>query len=166
MANSFNLTTFRFVLGQIQKASADIPDEQMREQPHGVNPPVWILGHLVATMNTVPKFLGHPTVGPAEYRTWFGPNSKLEDLPAALPSKSQLLGHLSELSELILVELPKLTDDDLGKPNTTGFRPEQLPTMRDVFEVLLLTHPMLHVGQLSVWRRLQKLPPFILIPRK
>lgn len=166
MANSFNLTTFRFVLGHINKASADIPEEQMREQPHGVNPPVWILGHIIATTNTVLKLIGQPTVGPEEYRTWFGGGSKLEDLPAKLPSKAQLLGHLSELSERILVELPKLTDDDLGKPNTTGFRPEQLPTLRDVFEVLLFTHPSLHVGQLSVWRRLKNLPPFIVIPKK
>ncbi len=166
MANALNLTTFRFVLGHIQKACADIPEEQMREQPHGVNPPVWILGHLIVTMNRVPAFLGLPTVGPAEYGVWFGPNSKLDAMPADLPTKSQLLAHLSELSERILVELPKLNDDDLTKPNTTGFRPEQLPTMRDVFEVLMLTHPMLHVGQLSVWRRLQGLPPFIVFPKK
>ena len=51
------------------------------------------------------------------------------------------------------------TDSRLAKPNATGFRPEQLPTVRDVFEVLLLTHPSLHVGQLSVWRRLTGLPP-------
>lgn len=166
MANALNLTPFRFVIGQIQKASADIPEEQMREQPHGVNPPVWILGHLVTTMNTVLKLIGQPTVGPEEYRTWFGPNSKLDALPAQLPTKAQLLGQISELSERVLVELPKLSDDDLNKPNATGFRPEQLPTMRDVFEVLLLTHPMLHVGQLSVWRRLQNLPQFIVVGKR
>ncbi|QEL17289.1 DinB family protein [Limnoglobus roseus] len=166
MANSLNLTTFRFVLSHITKACADIPEEQMREQPHGVNPPVWILGHIITTTNTVLKVIGQPTVGPAEYRDWFGPNTKLDAMPAELPSKSQLLGHLSELSERILVEVSNLTEDDLTKPNTLGFRPEQLPTMRDVFEVLLFTHPMLHVGQLSTWRRLQGLPSYLVIAKK
>lgn len=166
MANAVNLNTFRLVVGLVKKGYADIPEDRMRHQPvPGVNPPVWILGHLVSTFNYVPKLLGGEPLCPPEYGKWFGPTSKLEEMPAALPTKAELLKHLSAVSETILVEFPKATDADLAKPNGLNFMPDALPTMRDVYENILHAHPMLHFGQLTVWRKLMKLPPVIVFPR-
>lgn len=165
MANAINLTLFRATVGLLRKAFADIPDDQMKSQPvPGINPPVWILGHIVTTLAVVPKVVANISLVPKEYLVWFGPNSKLESLPAELPTKDKLLNLLSAVQESILVEIPKLTDEDLAKPNALKFMTDTLPTMRDILENLLMTHTMLHYGQLTVWRRLSQLPPIIVFP--
>lgn len=167
MPNAINLTLFRAVVGLVRKAVADIPQDQMAAQPApGINPPVWILGHIVTTLAVVPKVLANVSIVPKEYLVWFGPNSKLESLPAELPSKDKLLNFLSAVQESILVEIPKLTDEDLAKPNALKFMTQELPTQRDILENLLMTHTMLHYGQLTVWRRLASLPPIIVFPGK
>lgn len=167
MANSINLTLFRATVGLLRRAVADIPEDQMKAQPvPGINPPVWILGHIVTTLAAVPKVIANVSIVPKEYLVWFGPTSKLESLPAELPTKENLLNLLSAVQESILVEIPKLTDEDLAKPNSMKFMTDTLPTMRDILENLLLTHSMLHYGQLTVWRRLSQLPPIIVFPGK
>jgi uncharacterized damage-inducible protein DinB len=165
MSNAINLTLFRSVVGLVRKSFADIPEEQMKAQPApGMNPPAWILGHIVTTLAVVPKVIANVSIVPKEYLIWFGPTSKLESLPAELPTKEKLLNLLSAVQESILVEIPKLTDEDLAKPNALKFMTQELPTQRDILENLLLTHTMLHYGQLTVWRRLTQLPPIIVFP--
>ncbi len=165
MPNAVNLTLFRAVVGLVRKAVADIPEERMKEQPvPGINPPVWILGHIVTTLAVVPKVIANVSLVPKEFLVWFGPNSTLEKLPAAPPTKETLLSRLSAVYESVLVEIPKLTDDDLAKPNAMKFMTQELPTQRDILENLLSTHTMLHYGQLTVWRRLSQLPPVIVFP--
>ncbi len=166
MSQPINLTLFRSVVGLVRTAIADIPDDKMTAQPvPGINPPVWILGHIVTTLSVIPKVLSNISIVPKEFLVWFGPTSKLEDLPKTLPTKEQLLGYLSAASESILVELPKQSAEDLAKPNALKFMTKELPTMRDILENLLLTHTMLHYGQLTVWRRLMQLPPVIVFKR-
>jgi uncharacterized damage-inducible protein DinB len=165
MANSINLTAFRFVVSLLQKSFADVKEEDMRLRPTpAMNPPVWILGHIVATFGFVPKMLGGELACPPEYLKWFGPGSKLEDLPAQLPSKKELLGKLSEAAERVLVAVPRVGDEDWAKPNPIPFFPTELPTLRDITENLLCNHTMLHVGQMTVWRRTQGLPAIIVVP--
>lgn len=165
MANSVNLKTFRYAVSLLQKGFADVPEGEMRLQPlPSMNPPVWILGHLVATLGYIPKALGESLACPPVYLKWFGPGSKLEDLPADLPSKKELLAKLGEISERILTVLPEFTDGDLAKPNPTPFFRAELPTLRDIVENLLVGHTMLHVGQMTVWRRAKGLPRIIAIP--
>ncbi len=166
MANAINLTLFRSVVGLVRKAVADIPEEQMRAQPAtGINPPVWILGHIVTTISVVPKVIANVSIVPKEYLVWFGPTSKLENLPAMPPTKETLLNQLSAVYESVLVEIPKLTDEELAKPNALKFMTQELPTQRDILENLLMTHTMLHYGQLTVWRRLMKLNPVIVFSK-
>lgn len=165
MSNAINLTLFRAIIGLLRKAVDDIPSDQMKVQPvPGINPPVWILGHIVTTLSVVPKVVANVSIVPKEYLVWFGPTSQLENLPEAPPSKADLVKLLADVSESILVEIPKMTDDDLARPNALKFMTQELPTMRDILENLLLTHTMLHYGQLTVWRRLMKLPPIIVFP--
>ncbi|MBX3398119.1 MAG: DinB family protein [Gemmataceae bacterium] len=166
MANAINLTLFRSVVGLVRKAFADIPEEQMRAQPApGINPPVWILGHIVTTISVVPKVIANVSIVPKEYLVWFGPTSKLESLPTTPPTKETLLNQLSAVYESVLTEIPKLTDEDLAKPNALKFMTQELPTQRDILENLLMTHTMIHYGQLTVWRRLMGMGPIIVFSK-
>ncbi len=96
MSQPINLTLFRSVVGLVRSAITDIPVDKMTAQPvPGINPPAWILGHIVTTLSVVPRVLSNVSIVPKEYLVWFGPTSKLEDLPKSPPTKEQLLGYLS-----------------------------------------------------------------------
>ncbi len=164
MSNSINTTLFRFVLGMTHKALADIPEEKMRNQPAaGMNPPAWILGHLCFALNGAYRLLGQPSMLPDEYSTWFGPGSKLEALPSQLPTKKEMLSHMSQIGEMILAALTKVTDADLAKPHGMRLLKEELKTKGDLLQHLLFTHQSIHIGQLTVWRRLSGFPSLIQI---
>jgi hypothetical protein len=165
MASAINLTLYRFVNSLVHKAFADVAESEMRLQPlPAMNPPVWILGHVVCVQDYIPKFLGHELACPKEWHTWFAPGSKLEALPSQLPTKVELMRKLSEVSERILTLVPQTAATDWAKPNPTSFFSTELPTLLDISENILNCHTMLHVGQMTVWRRSQNKPGVIVVP--
>jgi uncharacterized damage-inducible protein DinB len=167
MPNEFNLSVFRFAASLVQKTFADVPESEMRLRPiEAMNPPVWILGHLVTTFGFIPKLLGGELACPPEYPGWFGPGSKLEDLPTTLPTKAVMLNQLSDITERILVAVPKVPAEQWTRRNPTPFFQTELPTLRDITENLLVGHTMLHLGQMNVWRRSQGLPRVIIVPTR
>jgi uncharacterized damage-inducible protein DinB len=161
---TLDLTTFRFAVSLTHKAFADVPEADLRKQLIAeMNPPVWILGHLVAVFGMISKLLTGSANVPEQYVGWFGPGSKIPDLPAELPTGKQLLGELGLVSEQLLVVLPKLTEEQLAAPNKTPYFVTELPTVRALLENLLVGHTMLHVGQMTAWRKVAGLPKIITI---
>jgi hypothetical protein len=159
-----NANLFRLAVTITNKAFADIPEEQMRVQPApSMNPPVWILGHLCVSLDGALRLIGQKPVCPPDYRKYFGPGSKLEALPPELPTKQEMLANLGQITECLLAELPKVPEAYWTKPNPSKFMTAELPTVLDIVSHLLFTHQMMHVGQLTVWRRLAGLPSLIQI---
>jgi uncharacterized damage-inducible protein DinB len=48
-------------------------------------------------------------------------------------------------------------------PQPGPFLQKELPTLGDILGHLMTTHPSLHLGQLSTWRRVIGLPPVLSI---
>jgi len=94
----------------------------------------------------------------------FGPGSKLENLPAELPTKDVLLAHFGRTSEHLLTLLSTLTEEQLNGPNPSPYFKAELPTLRSILENLLVGHTMLHVGQMTAWRKVQGLSKVISLP--
>jgi DinB superfamily len=167
METTINLAVFRFAVSLLQKAFADVREDEMRLTPlPTMNPPIWILGHLVNVVSLAPVLLGGERTCPIEYGSWFGPGSKPEALPSELPTKRELLTVLSQTTEQAIVWVGRTKPDDWKKPNPTPFFQTELPTLGDIVENLLGPHTMLHVGQMTVWRQARALPRIITLPKQ
>src|ERR1700733_9934042 len=112
MFSPISIPLFRQSIGFTQLAFADISEEQMRAQPApGINPPVWLLGHLCVGWDSALRLIGQRRICPAEYVRHFGPGSMIEALPEQLPSKKEMLELLGQIGGLLLTELPKVPDE-------------------------------------------------------
>jgi hypothetical protein len=161
---TIDLTPFRFAVSLVHKAFADIPEADLRKQLIAeMNPPVWILGHLVTTFGMISKLLSGELTCPMEYVSWFGPGSKIAELPAELPTGKVLLQQLGVGAERLLVIVPNIPDEKLNSIHSASFFREELPTVRALLENLLCGHTMLHVGQMTAWRKVAGLPKIIMI---
>lgn len=148
------------VLEFTRKLAAGIDDAQWTAQPApGLNSPLWILGHLTISTDLAAGLLGLPMVCPEEWHQMFGPGSDPAQLPANRPTADQLLAALEEGHAWVSNAALHARAELLAEPHAIESLRQALPTKGDLLAHLMTTHPTLHLGQLSAWRRLQGLPP-------
>ena len=139
---------------------SDIPDERLTEQPSpGVNHPAWILGHLALTGDSVARLLGGEKVLAESWGALFGPGSQPGSSRGNYPTKEELLRALEERYERCRQLASEATADALSRPNPMPGLREGLPTVGDLAAFLLTGHLGLHLGQLSMWRRMSGFAP-------
>ena len=86
------LTLYAFNLWYGQHLVADIPDEQLAEQPaEGCNHPAWVLGHLAAIADLGLHLLGKPMVLSPEWHELFDPGSIPSPERSLYPPKAELV---------------------------------------------------------------------------
>ncbi|MBL0927680.1 MAG: DinB family protein [Phycisphaerales bacterium] len=144
----------------------DIKPGDFGRKPRGIdtNSPAFIFGHLGLYPERMLKFIGREDLA--------RPDQRLEDLFAAgkpclddpegkaYPPMNDLLRRFRERHEVLLAELAKLDDAALLKPNPSpNERMRQLfPTIAAMVAFMLGGHIMMHLGQLSAWRRCMGMP--------
>jgi hypothetical protein len=70
------LNSFRLTLDHLRRLVADLPDELLAEQPHGVvNHPAWIIGHLTHSCEAMAGELGASSWLPDDWSRRFGAGS-------------------------------------------------------------------------------------------
>lgn len=160
---SVQLTTlYRFTLNYCEALMADIPQDQMEQQPSpGVNPPAWILGHLAICTDSALTLMGQPKRLPEEWHAEFGPRTKPLSENHAYPDREELLIALREGHEAVSAALLQMTPEQLTAPNPLPmkFLRQSLPTVGDLLAHLVSTHEAAHLGHLSNWRRQMGKPP-------
>ena len=151
---------FANMLDYAQRLTADLSDADLAKRPaEGMNPPAWILGHLVLVADSAVMLLGGEGVCPPEWRTWFGKDSV--PLAAGGPqlSKNELMTRLAERhSEVDRLLAKGVAPARLDEPNPREHLRAALPTVGHFLTHMLTTHPGTHLGQLSAWRRAVGLP--------
>lgn len=150
---------YAWVMDYLRKLCNGIDESEMDVQPApGLNTPRWILGHLAVAGDFAAKWSGAPAHCPKEWYPAFGPGSKPEAPPSPPPTKQELLAVIEKIHAAVTAAVKVATPEALAKPHT--FQPvlEAFPTIADFLAHLMTTHPMLHLGQLSVWRRLRGKP--------
>lgn len=151
-------TLYAFVLQYSQMLTNDIEDEQLADLPAaGANHPAWILGHLAICTDYAAKLVGLPRACPVEWHKMFGPGSKAIADRAAYPRKSELLKALADGHERVTAGVAKADPEAMRQPQSLIFQ-EHFPTVADMIAHLMTTHPCVHLGQLSAWRRFHGLP--------
>ena len=145
---------YALVVNLCRSMAADIAEEKMTSQPAtGMNHPAWILGHLAVTTDSAVRIVGGTPVCPEDWRAKFGPGSSVIADRGAYPSKSELLAAFEAAHARVMEGMASVTEEHLSRPQPSRFFRAELPTLGDMLLHLITTHPMLHLGQLSAWRR-------------
>ncbi|MEM9346194.1 MAG: DinB family protein [Planctomycetota bacterium] len=152
-------------LGYARRLVDDLTPEQMTAQPGtgaAVNHAAWVLGHLalVAHVNGASYLLGldvapeSSVLGPDD----FGGGSTPKPDAALYPDKDKLLGLLASGHARVAEALARRTAGELDQPTPHPGLAARFPRFGGALTHVLVRHEMLHLGQLSAWRRVQGLP--------
>jgi hypothetical protein len=164
MATRPNLTLYRYAVGLANKLFEEIEEGQMHvQQAPGINPPIWIIGHLTMVNDLILNILGEATHCPKLWHATFGPNSRIDNIPADIGTKDEMVAVYNKTAELIIAAIDAKEDAFFAAPQQAPFLRQDLPTVHDLLGHLMFTHHTLHLGQLSVNRRLLGLPGVVRI---
>ena len=142
-----------------RKLAVGIDDDKMTYQPApGMNTPQWVFGHLAVCTDYGLKLLGQPTSCPKAWYAAFGIGSNPAVPPTPQPSEAELLEAITSGHARLNAAMTKATPEQLATPTPFDFLAQALPTVGDLLAQLTTSHPAMHLGQLSAWRRLNGLP--------
>lgn len=157
--------TARLALGLAQKLTKDIEPTLFATLPKGVrtNHPAFVYGHLaIYPDRAVFPLLGRTDlVKPSDdFAALFKGGLECRDDPRCTiyPAMETILARYFERNEAALAAVAEATDKDLSKPLPADhFFAGKVPTVGGVLNFLLNAHPMMHLGQVSAWRRMMGL---------
>jgi len=154
------ITINRFLCNYRRMLTVELPDERLAEQPTaGVNHPAWILGHLTfAAERAVAIINGGENALPEPWQKLFGIGSKPTNVRSDYPPKEELLKAFEASHERLQRAAAAATPEQLARPSQNPRTKDQLPTIRESIGFLLTGHMGVHLGQLTMWRRMIGLP--------
>jgi DinB superfamily len=152
--------SYKFSVGYLKSLLEGIDADKMTHQFFpGMNHPVWIVGHMAATMEFAAKMAGTSYQAPEGWGELFGMGSNPVDEAGKYPDLATLLAEWDKAIETVAPALEKLTEDVLAaEMPDEGFR-QMMPTIGDGLTFILNGHIAMHAGQLSAWRRANGMPP-------
>lgn len=148
------LHAYDLQLGLAKRLVADVPDDQMCAQPHGlVNHPAWTLGHLVVSANGVGQMIGIESAAPEGWGDLFRTGGTPSADPAGLPGKEDLIAELEKVHERWKAALPGVDASVLDAEHPDEATRAYFPTVGAMVAFIMTSHEMDHLGQLAAWRR-------------
>jgi DinB superfamily len=154
----------KMTLGLVQAMNADIPADKFARMPDGVdtNHPAWAMGHLSIYFDMVLELLGRPELAKPNdaYMELFKNGSQCKDDPngTIYPSKDEIMSYFVERMNTTIDAVAAADGSVLSAANETMMS-ERFPTVGAVANFMLGHHVMMHVGQISAWRRAMGLGP-------
>lgn len=136
---------------------ADIPADRFTERPTPtMNHPAFCMGHLSIYPDRTLPLIGRPelAVERPEWEELFSFRATCEDDRGQYPHRDEIVDFFMERCGVVRDALEGVEDDVFRQP-----LPEDHPMKARMGDVgsavnfLLLGHPMVHLGQLSSWRR-------------
>jgi hypothetical protein len=149
-------------LDYARRLIADVPAEKMAAQPvpgATMNHAAWVIGHLARTADFVGQQFGLPAATPPAWGDLFGGGSKPDAAPGRYPDKAVLLKALEDGHRRVAAALAGFDPARLEQPPADEKRRARFPTTAAMLIHMCVGHEQVHLGQLSAWRRAQKLPP-------
>lgn len=127
------------------------------------NHPAFILGHLALYGPRIAKQLGgSPTLPPASFENVFSKDATCVDDPEGTiyPPMAEVVKAFRTGCEEAIAALRSATDDTMQQPNPAeGRMAELFPTLGSIHGFYAGGHMMMHLGQMSAWRRMAGLKP-------
>ncbi|NBU41227.1 MAG: DinB family protein [Planctomycetia bacterium] len=154
-------------LGYAERLLAGVPAERFARfaSPGGAvvasNHPAFIYGHLSLYAPRVLRQLGHPAPTiPEHFETRFSKDATCVDDPDGdlYPSRDEIVEFFLEGHRMVTAALRSTPDEVFERPNPAEGRMRDLfPTIGSVQTFYCGGHLMMHLGQMSAWRRMEGL---------
>jgi len=140
----------------------DIPAEKFGHMPHPtMNHPAFNIGHLAGYPDRVLTMIGRPELAkPREdWNKLFAAGVQCVEQDGRYPTKQEILDRFMERSRAAIEAVATVPDAVFAGQNPAEGRfREMLPTVGMAVNFLLNSHVMMHLGQISSWRRAVGLP--------
>lgn len=148
----------RNCLGYGQMLLAGIPADQFSHMPHpNMNHPAFCVGHLSIYPNQTLELLGvpeHRVEIPPSYSELFEMDVKCVEQDGRYPEKDELVGYYTAAYEAAIAGLGAVDESVFARETDFEGRFKQMcPTVGSTMAFMLLAHHMVHLGQISAWRR-------------
>jgi hypothetical protein len=144
----------------LRRLVADVPDELFTAQRNVVlNHPAWVIGHLIQSAQAIGGEIGLAEWLPDTWGQRFGSGSTPVSEREAYPSKETLLEMLAEAERRITTRLTEIGQGALAEPLPDERYREVFPTIGHAVLHILTSHASIHIGQLTVWRRVTGFGP-------
>ena len=154
------LHTYTMNLGFAKRLVADLPEDQMCEQPHGVvNHPAWSLGHLAVAADRLATLLGLGSDLPDGWENLFKTGGTPSPDRSLFPGKGELLRVMVQQHARIAQGMSDAAAAALAQPHPNEKSRAHFPTVGDYAIFLMTAHEMDHLGQIATWRRAMGLGP-------
>lgn len=161
-------------LGLAEKLAVGVTQEIFARKPRfettkgetivDCNHPAFVFGHLALYPARVLGFAGgdpSKLAVPAHYSDVFKAGVECKDDPegSIYPEREEILGQFFRTYNGLYAELSKVEDSTLLKPHPDEtIREKYFPTIGNAMVFMLNNHVMMHLGQISTWRRCFGLP--------
>lgn len=158
----FLASNLRLTLGYADGLAKDIPTEKFAHKPHPtMNHPAWCFGHLALYPDrTFGMLLGRTDLAKPNERftKLFEPGSACEADSGQYPAKDEIMKELRERHAVMLDYLETVDDEVMERPTTHERYAARFPKVGHAVHFLFSNHIMMHLGQVSAWRRAAGLP--------
>ena len=154
-------------LGYAERLLRDVPPERFGRfaAPGGVvvasNHPAFIYGHLSLYAPKILRQIGHPAPAvPDQFEVRFSKDASCaDDVDDDLyPARDEIVDFFLEGHRMVMGGLRSTPDAAFAQPNPAEGRMKELfPTIGSVQAFYCGGHMMMHLGQMSAWRRMEGL---------
>ena len=125
------------------------------------NHPAFIYGHLSLYAPKILRLIGHPAPPvPDQFDVRFSKDAQCVDDPDLdlYPAMAEVVEFFTEGHRMVSAALRSTPDDALQQPNPAEGRMKELfPTIGSTVAFYCGGHMMMHLGQMSGWRRMEGL---------
>lgn len=145
----------------------DVKSDDFARLPRGIrtNHPAFVFGHLSIYPERVLTALGKEALARPDtrYDDLFAPGKDCVDDPTATiyPSMADLLERFRSRHAVLLSAITEAGDDVFARPNPNPKSIDRFPTVGALTAFLVSGHMMVHLGQVSAWRRIMGLGPAV-----
>lgn len=140
----------------------DIPADKFAHMPHpSMNHPAFCIGHLALYPDKTFDLIGMSDlkVEKPGYAELFEASATCVDDPGAYPPKDEIVAYFFDRHQAIQQALPEVPEATLQQPMTGEGRAAQMfQTVGSAVNFYMNNHNMMHLGQISAWRRAVGLP--------
>ncbi len=155
---SIILPQLRISMSYAERLAADVPAERFAHIPApNVNHAAFNIGHLSNYADRVLDLIGRGDLARPDERftQLFKAGTPCVEQDGRYPSKDAIMARFMERWSAVAAVLPEIPDERFDAPSPVeGRMKELMPTVGALVNFLCGTHLQMHLGQVSVWRRL------------
>jgi len=155
----------RLMLGYADLVAQGVPADRFARMPEGVqtNHPAFVYGHLAIYPDRMLAMIDREELAQPDERfdALFAAGEECRDDPEGTiyPPMDEILGRFRERHEAAISAIASVPDEVLYRPNPNERMASRFPTIGAAITFLLGGHAMMHLGQVSAWRRMMGLGP-------